>query len=67
MAAQKKEAATPAQAASVTYRDARYHSRVLILPGHRQLLVVRHLVTVPADDAEALQYLEQHSDLKRQE
>lgn len=67
MAAPKKEAATPAQVAQLTYRDARYHSRVLILPDHRQLRVVRHLATVPADDAEALQYLEQHPDLKRQE
>jgi hypothetical protein len=67
MATPKKDQAPPAEAAQVTYRDTRYNSRVLILPDNRQLTVARFLVTVPADDAEALKYLEGHPDLQLQE
>ncbi|QGW77756.1 hypothetical protein GPJ81_14025 [Pseudomonas alkylphenolica] len=67
MANPKKDPAPPAEATQVTYRDTRYRSRVLILPDSRQLTVARFLVTVPADDAEALKFLEGHPDLQRQE
>ncbi|KJK05310.1 hypothetical protein [Pseudomonas tussilaginis] len=67
MATPKKEAAVAAQAAQVTYRDTRFTSRTLIAPQCRQLVVTRGVVTVPADDAEALKYLAGHPDLQLQE
>ncbi|MFB6403482.1 hypothetical protein [Pseudomonas putida] len=51
-------------AAQVTYRDTVFTTRVLILPGDRQLPVARSRVSVPADDTEALQYLDAHPDFK---
>lgn len=51
-------------AGPVTYRDQLYTSRVLILPQGRQLPVARGRISVAADDAEALQYLNAHPDLK---
>lgn len=56
---------TTAPAAQVTYRDSRNTSRALILPKDRQLAVVRAQVTVSADDAEALTYLDAHPDFTR--
>lgn len=68
MATLKKTAAAPPapeQAAQVTFRDTVYTSRVLILPKNRQLAVARGQVSVSADDADALAYLDAHADLKR--
>ncbi|KJK17163.1 hypothetical protein [Pseudomonas sp. 2(2015)] len=67
MANPKKPPAAADGAASVTYRDTVYTSRVLILPGGRQLSVEKSQVGAPADDAEALAYLSGHSDLILQE
>lgn len=64
MANPKKPLDVPDPAGQVTYRDNRYTSRVLILPQGRQLPVAVGRVSVSADDAEALQYLDAHPDLK---
>ncbi|MDD2056325.1 hypothetical protein N5D52_10160 [Pseudomonas sp. GD03860] len=64
MATPKKTADAAETAAQVTFRDTAYTSRVLILTKGRQLPVERGLVTVAADDAEALQFLQAHPDLK---
>ncbi|MNJ24273.1 hypothetical protein D3C77_186850 [compost metagenome] len=64
MATPKKTADATEPAAQVTYRDTAYTSRVLILSNGRQLPVARGLVTVAADDTEALQFLQAHPDLK---
>lgn len=63
----QEEVVTPAPVPQVTYRDKRYSSRVLILPGDRQLAVARHLVAVPADDEMARKYLASHPDMQLQE
>ena len=47
-----------------TFRDKVYTSRVLILPGERQLPVAKGRVTVAADDADALAYLQKHADFE---
>lgn len=64
MANPKKFPDVPDPAVQVTYRDNLYTSRVLILPQGRHLSVARGRVSVSADDAEALQYLDAHPDLK---
>ncbi|NUU35145.1 hypothetical protein [Pseudomonas sp. C2B4] len=64
MANPKKSLEAPDPAGQVIYRDNRYTSRVLILPQDRQLPVARGRVSVSGDDAEALQYLDAHPDLK---
>ncbi|MCQ9469803.1 MULTISPECIES: hypothetical protein [Pseudomonas] len=50
--------------ATRTYRDRLYTSRTLILPNDRTLAVIAGRVTVPTDDAVALDYLDQHPDLE---
>ncbi|WP_462402176.1 hypothetical protein [Pseudomonas sp. Marseille-QA0332] len=51
----------------VTFRDTVYTSRVLILPESlRELPVRAQRVSVPADDAEALAFLQAHPDLVRE-
>lgn len=58
--------AAPAPA-QVTFRDTVFTSRVLILPDSMRELPVRaHLVSVAEDDAEALAFLQAHSDLVRE-
>lgn len=47
-----------------TFRDKVYTSRVLILPGERQLPVAKGRVTVAADDVDALAYLQKHADFE---
>jgi hypothetical protein len=47
-----------------TFRDKVYKSRVLILPGERQLPVAKGRVTVAADDVDALAYLQKHADFE---
>ncbi|WP_433770895.1 hypothetical protein [Pseudomonas putida] len=64
MANPKKPLDVPDSAGQVTYRDQLYTSRVLILPRDRQLPVTGGRVSVSADDAEALQYLDAHPDFK---
>jgi hypothetical protein len=56
--------AAPKPAVAQVFRDTAFTSRVLILPKGRQLPVERGLVTVAADDTEALQFLQAHPDLK---
>ena len=64
MAKPKENPDVSGPAGQVTYRDNLYTSRVLILPQGRQLPVAGGRVSVSADDAEALQYLDAHPDLK---
>ena len=64
MANPKKPLDVADSAGQVTYRDQLYTSRVLILPRDRQLSVTGGGVSVSADDAEALQYLDAHPDFK---
>lgn len=64
MATPKKAEAQPADAGMLVFRDTAYTSRVLILPDGRQLAVARGRVSVPPDDAVALEYLGKHPDLK---
>jgi hypothetical protein len=64
MANPKKFTEAPDPSGQVTYCDNRFTSRVLILPQGRQLPVARSRVSVSADDAEALQYLDTHPDFK---
>ncbi|MFR0674640.1 hypothetical protein ACLUUI_14455 [Enterobacterales bacterium AW_CKDN230030176-1A_HGKHYDSX7] len=60
--------AEPAPAPAVVFRDTVYTSRVLILPDSLRGLPVRaQRVSVPADDDEALAYLDAHPDLVREE
>lgn len=72
MATKKTTAADPdtiteAAPAQVTFRDTVFTSRVLILPDSMRELPVRaHLVSVAEDDAEALAFLQAHSDLVRE-
>ncbi|MNJ35473.1 hypothetical protein D3C77_302120 [compost metagenome] len=56
--------AAPKPAVPQVFRDSVFTSRVLILPKGRQLPVAGGLVTVAADDTEALQFLHAHPDLK---
>ncbi|MBA1195480.1 hypothetical protein G7007_21970, partial [Pseudomonas entomophila] len=58
--------AAPAPA-QVTFRDTVFASRVLILPDSMRELPVRaHLVSVAEGDAEAMTFLQAHSDLVRE-
>ncbi|WP_349970930.1 hypothetical protein [Pseudomonas caspiana] len=61
--AQTAPAVQPSVAVS-TFRDTVYTSRVLILPGGRQLRVTAGRVTAPVMDTAALDYLNQHPDLE---
>lgn len=62
--AAQAQAQAPAQ---VTFRDTVFTSRVLILPDSMRELPVRaHLVSVAEDDAEAMAFLQAHSDLVRE-
>lgn len=47
-----------------TFRDMVYTSRILILPGERQLPVAKGRVTVASDDVDALAYLQKHADFE---
>lgn len=64
MAKPKDNPDFPDPAGQLIYRDNLYTSRVLILPQDRQLPVAGGRVSVSADDAEALQYLDAHPDFK---
>jgi hypothetical protein len=62
--------AAPGAPAAVTFTDSGYTSRSLFLEsgkGLREFKVVGHRVTVPAHDAEALEYLAGHAELQRLE
>lgn len=61
----KKASAAPGAPAVVTYADKVFTSRTLFLPDGRSLVVVRGGVSAPADDAEALAYLEQHPEFEK--
>lgn len=50
---------------AVTYRDTVYSARTVVLPDERTFPVVRGEVQVPADDAAALAWLDQHADYQR--
>ncbi len=61
-------AAAPAAVASVTFTDSTFTSRSLFLQQGdtlRQFDVVRQRLTVPADDVEALAFLDAQDDLQR--
>jgi hypothetical protein len=66
-AAEDPSTTTEAAPAPVTFRDTVFTSRVLILPDSMRELPVRaHLVSVVEDDAEAMAFLQAHSDLVRE-
>ncbi len=66
-----KESVAPEQPAkpgpALSYRDTRYTSRVLVLPGGRLLSVAQGMVTATAGDTVALEYLSAHPDLMAKE
>lgn len=48
-----------------TFRDKLYTSRTLILPGsERELFVIKARVSVPENDAEALDYLKSNEEFE---
>lgn len=61
----KKATAAPGATTEITYADKVFTSRTLFLSGDRPLVVVRGGVSVAADDAEALAYLEQHPEFEK--
>ncbi|WP_416759622.1 hypothetical protein ACMGGD_16190 [Pseudomonas sp. BNK-6] len=56
-----------ASAGPTVFRDILYTSRVLILPGGRQLAVAQGRVSAPTGDSVALEYLSKHPDLQLHE
>jgi len=50
----------------LTFRDTRFTSRTLILPGDRELSVVRSQVVIDASDKVAAAYLGKHPDMQKE-
>jgi len=67
MATKKTTDAEPEAPATVTYQDTVYDRRPLYLASGRELQVIRGQITVPADDAEAVEYLTDHAELQLQQ
>lgn len=64
VAGQVAELAVEPVVAMSTFRDKAYTSRVLIMPGDRQLTVAKARIEVGTNDKAAMDYLKAHPDFE---